>query len=1004
MDNELFLQQLRELPLEEGYIYIRQHSGELADCAAFISLLKEEALHQQYVHPFIALKLAELLIFFGDFVQQPFTRALGLAAKGSALSAIGHEQAAMDHLDAAGKQFLDLGEEIEWARTRAPWIISCAWLGRVEEALQEAARTRDVFLRQGELSWVCVIDHNTAVIYSQIGQYQKALEIYDRTLAIYPTLTDQGETFIKRAIAMVEYNQARNLVWLGDFDRAYHLFQQAQASFIALGQVGAVIQVEMNLADLDYVQGYYGSALRHYYQSRDSIVQHKLDNGMLARTTLQIASCLVKLSRTQEAARLAAEAVDVYRQLGESLDTGEALSKYAATLIASNKLKEAVNVLDEASMLFNQGGFIHHATSASLQQAELLLEMGEAVAAYNQAAQLKKVFDAQDLIARSVQACLIMAGALVESAQRNKLKGEQEQHSALLLEATTLCKQAAALAEQRNLQEQGYKSLYLLGKIAVIQDRLKEAEEHFVDAIEQIESILEDLVHDLKSSFLHTTWVVYEDMIALCLQQGWIERAFSYLERARSTALRQYLKKAGKAQQVEKEQEGDDASVVLRAKNATVLRIQSDLSRWQQAHHQYSAQLASLDPSVSPSVDSAVLKAEIHQAEAKISELFERLHLAQVEVDLNADTARGEKPRTLTDNSLERAAIDIAQLRRYLLPDQLLLAYFLYKGQLVIFAVTAEKVFLHQNPQGGALLERLLPPFYAHLEPRGWPDQQQPPQQAIRGLLQKLYHLLIAPVADFLPHPSGLLTIVPYGLLHPLPFHALYNGSRFLIEDFQVNYLPTSSLLARFDNARDVHAVGRPLMLGYSGNGELQRALDEAKTVADMTQGHCYLEEEATITRLIEQAQGSSIIHLATHGQCRLDAPNFSYVRLADGPLNAIDAFSLDLAGCELVTLSGCETGLALSGGGDEQLGLGRAFLAAGASSLVMSLWPVEDRATSDLMTQFYQRLLSGDSKVQGLRAAQCSFLNREPVSYRHPYFWAAFRLVGEVGPLSVAL
>ncbi len=130
------------------------------------------------------------------------------------------------------------------------------------------------------------------------------------------------------------------------------------------------------------------------------------------------------------------------------------------------------------------------------------------------------------------------------------------------------------------------------------------------------------------------------------------------------------------------------------------------------------------------------------------------------------------------------------------------------------------------------------------------------------------------------------------------------------------------------------------------------------------------------------------------------DAPNFSFVRLADGQLNAIDAFSLDLQQCELVTLSGCETGLALSGGGDEQLGLGRAFLAAGASSLVMSLWPVEDNATNELMQVFYQRLLSGDTRVQALRAAQCSLLHRTPSTYAHPYFWAAFRLVGDVGPL----
>ena len=91
---------------------------------------------------------------------------------------------------------------------------------------------------------------------------------------------------------------------------------------------------------------------------------------------------------------------------------------------------------------------------------------------------------------------------------------------------------------------------------------------------------------------------------------------------------------------------------------------------------------------------------------------------------------------------------------------------------------------------------------------------------------------------------------------------------------------------------------------------------------------------------------------------------------------------------------------MSLSGGGDEQLGLGRAFLAAGAESLVMSLWSVEDHATKELMQCFYQRLLSGDTKVQALRAAQCSLLHSNSSMYTHPYFWAAFRLVGATGTL----
>jgi CHAT domain-containing protein len=88
------------------------------------------------------------------------------------------------------------------------------------------------------------------------------------------------------------------------------------------------------------------------------------------------------------------------------------------------------------------------------------------------------------------------------------------------------------------------------------------------------------------------------------------------------------------------------------------------------------------------------------------------------------------------------------------------------------------------------------------------------------------------------------------------------------------------------------------------------------------------------------------------------------------------------------------------SSGGDEQLGLGRAFLAVGATSLVMSLWPVEDTATNELMQIFYESLLKGESKGGALRSAQYNLLRRSGSAHTHPYFWAAFRLVGDIGPL----
>ncbi len=389
------------------------------------------------------------------------------------------------------------------------------------------------------------------------------------------------------------------------------------------------------------------------------------------------------------------------------------------------------------------------------------------------------------------------------------------------------------------------------------------------------------------------------------------------------------------------------------------------------------------------------------ECEANIEELFDRLHLYELEVP------RISHMNTQKAHSLQ--LIDTAQLQKNLDLDQVLLTYFLYQEKLIIFTMSAERLTVYEHPNGKVELERLLPLFFARLEPGAWPDPQHPPQEGMRRLLKKLYDLLIAPVEATLPPSPGHLIVVPYGLLHKFPFHALYDGSHFLIENFRINYLPASNLLAYYnDHQRSVTSQlpivpssdTMPLILGCSGNGYLQRCIDEAQMLAAMFHGHCYLEEEATTTRLMEQAPSSSIIHIATHGHARLDMPNFSSVRMADGELTALDVFSLNLGHCELATLSGCETGLSLSGGGDEQLGLGRAFLAAGARSLVISLWPVEDQATTHLMQAFYQRLLRGESKLQALRAAQCSFLHSDIPAYHHPYFWAAFRLVGDPGPL----
>ena len=114
--------------------------------------------------------------------------------------------------------------------------------------------------------------------------------------------------------------------------------------------------------------------------------------------------------------------------------------------------------------------------------------------------------------------------------------------------------------------------------------------------------------------------------------------------------------------------------------------------------------------------------------------------------------------------------------------------------------------------------------------------------------------------------------------------------------------------------------------------------------------------------------------------------------------MTALEATGLDLWGTKLVVLSACDTGIGEVRNGDGVYGLRRALVLAGAESQMMSLWPVPDRSTSDLMIGFYRRLMDGDGRGDALRQVQLRMLARQPRA--HPFYWAGFILSGQWTPL----
>ena len=159
---------------------------------------------------------------------------------------------------------------------------------------------------------------------------------------------------------------------------------------------------------------------------------------------------------------------------------------------------------------------------------------------------------------------------------------------------------------------------------------------------------------------------------------------------------------------------------------------------------------------------------------------------------------------------------------------------------------------------------------------------------------------------------------------------------------------------------------------------------------AAFSESKVFLGRDATLDVLRKSGAGSCIIHIATHGSFRQDNPLFSSIHLGDSYLNLYDLYELRLP-VQLLTLSGCSTGLNAVAGGDELLGLIRGLLYAGAQTLMLSLWDVNDRTTAGLMELFYG-FLSKHSKAESLRSAMLEIRDEFP----HPYYWAPFVLIGK--------
>lgn len=233
---------------------------------------------------------------------------------------------------------------------------------------------------------------------------------------------------------------------------------------------------------------------------------------------------------------------------------------------------------------------------------------------------------------------------------------------------------------------------------------------------------------------------------------------------------------------------------------------------------------------------------------------------------------------------------------------------------------------------------------------------------------------------------------IPHGALHLIPLHALIVNDVPFIKKFAVAYAPSISVLLK-SLKRPILKTGAPIVMGYEPE-ENEIFLKEAKTIANLLGVDSLIGNYATKDNLIKNAPFASYIHLSCHGKFSGN-PLKSSILLSDGEFTAYNWMELQLKS-NLVTLSACETGISEIKTGDELYGFSRALLYAGASSVLLTLWPVYADTTAEWMEIFYKDILndlSGNETTKAKAFQQATIKLFE--EYKNPEIWAPFILIG---------
>jgi CHAT domain-containing protein/tetratricopeptide (TPR) repeat protein len=886
-------------------------------------------------------------------------------------------------------------------------------------ALPKYDRALELRRRNGDRWGQAQIHNNIGFLYSGIGQQQASISHLQLALPIWRELGDRR----------MELNTINNLgkanLDLGNLTLAFEQLQTVidscnnanESCFLepyARNSRGVIHDI---WGEPHEALNEYGKALKLFREAKDhKEVANTLDNtGMVFAG---IGDTLTAVDHFQEALKIRQNDLNHFREEVTRSNLG-----YAHTLMGNHA--QALNELRQArqlSRVSHDERFEAYTLTRMGAAYVALSNMDQALSCYNQALEIQQRIE--DVRGQAIS-----------------LDKIGELYSLIRQPALSLQNYREALKRWTSIQDRHGEalSLYGMARVERNRNRLAEARDRIVEAIERVESLRTRMSHRLRVTYVDARHDYYEMEIDVRMRlyeqtrsRTELELAVFASERARARNLLDFL-----AESQANIRQGVDLQLLARE------RTQRD---------QLTAKMADLQ----------TLLSKKHNDEERILAERERQTLVRSFDETQAEIRR-VSPRYASLSQPQ--PLRLAEIQQLLDKDTMLLEYALGEERSYLWVVTATDVRPYTLP-ARAQIQQAVDAFRKSItahEPitpnedklayiaRLRRAEAQYPQHAL-----KLSRMILGPAFSTLENKrlvivaDGPLQYVPFAAL-PVPARNVSRDTKALIARYEIVYQPSASALKLiraalrppaskslavfadpvFDSndirvqhadpntkkQTPITAASREFRWALRDAGDigsvdgslrlerLKHSLEEANAIVDTVQPGSFFKavdfEASRANFLDRDLRHFRIVHLATHGILNARHPELSGLVFSlvdrsgkpeDGFLRAGDVYNLDLP-VEMVVLSACRTGVGKPVRGEGLIGLTRGFMHAGAARVVASLWNVNDEATADLMKRFYTNMLQRNMPAAAaLRHAQLELMEIQS----SPYFWAGFVLQGE--------